>query len=187
MKSRHSSPTSRAAGRRRGHTLVETLIASAITVIALSGLGTTVALSGRMQQQVTLLGDSSQAAALALQRMVLDIREAKEVDFVTPSRFRVYFPAMAADGRYDRYRTDYDVWVEYARSDAAGTPSDAGSYLWRRTNANSGRPVCRDISGFQATSNSDDTVRVTLAVAKSSGRYSQATRLSQRVIYLRNH
>src|SRR4051794_10559222 len=104
MKSGLSSRTSRGRARR-GHTLIESLIAAGITVMALVCLGSTMTMAGRMEQQVSLQSDASEGAALAMQHMVQDVREAKEVQFPTAYRVRIYYPAIAADGRYDRFTT----------------------------------------------------------------------------------
>src|SRR5438034_480233 len=119
MKYARSSQTS-SPRRRRGYTLIESLIASGITLIALVCLGGTINMAGRMEQQVSLQSDASDAAALAMEHLVLDVREAKEVQFPSAYRVRIYYPAVAADGRYDRFVTDYNTWVEYARTDVAG-------------------------------------------------------------------
>lgn len=185
MKSRRLSRTSRPA--RRGHTLAEVLVAASIALIGMAGLGTALNSAGRMDQQVTLQTDADQAAALAMQRMVIDVREASEVQVPAANRFRIYYPILRADGHYDRFRTDYTVWVEYAQTNASGTPSATGTYLWRSTNGSAGRAVTQDITRLEAVSSTDDSVRLSLAVAKNAGRYSGSSQLDQRVIYLRNH
>jgi hypothetical protein len=172
---------------RRGYNLAEVVIASAITVQGQMGLGSAIAMSARLQQQVSIRSEASQAGAMAMQRMVLDVQEAKEVQVLAPHQFRIYYPATSADGFYDRFRTDYNVWVEYAQTDQNGTPSATGAYLWRRTNATSGRSVAREVTQLQAASNSEDSIRLSLTVARSSGRYSESSRLNQRVIFLRNY
>jgi len=155
-------------------------------VVALVCLGGTINMAGRMEQQVTLQSDASEAAALAMEHIVLDVREAKEVQYPTAYRMRIYYPALAADGRYDRSITDYNTWVEYARTDVAGNPNSAGMYLWRSTNASVGRRVCTGVTSFQCSAFSDDSIRVSIGVNKTSGRYAQSTQLNQRVIFLRN-
>ena len=180
------SSQTNSARRPRGYTLIESLIAAGITLVALVCLGSTINMAGRMEQQVSLQSDASEGAALAMEHLVQDVREAKEVQFPTASRVRIYYPAVAADGRYDRFVTDYNTWVEYARTDVAGNPNAGGIYLWRSTNASVGRRVCTNVNSFQGSAFSNDSIQVSIGVSKTSGRYAQSTRLNQRVIFLRN-
>src|SRR5687767_4147389 len=98
MKSRRSSRTSRPG--RRGHTLVEISISSGIALVGLAALASTLSVSGRLEQQVQLQTDTSETAALAMQRMVMDIREAKRVDVPAAHRVRVYYPVRTANGQF---------------------------------------------------------------------------------------
>src|SRR5690349_11392506 len=85
---------------RRGHTLVEALVASGIVVMAMTGLGGIISLSGRLEQKARLTSDVNQDAALALQHIVRDTREASSVSLPATYRLRIYYPVIDSNGRY---------------------------------------------------------------------------------------
>src|SRR5438067_13278779 len=100
--SRLSSPRS----SRRGHTLIEALVASSIVVLALTGLASVISLSGRMEQKARLASDVNVDATLAVAHIVRDMREACSVDLTTANRVRMYYPVVDGNGRYIMNQTN---------------------------------------------------------------------------------
>jgi hypothetical protein len=188
MKSLFSLRTSR-PGRlgRRGYTVTEVVTASALIVMVLTAITAILSMAGTMDQQVTLQTDADQGAVRAMNRMILEIREAKEVEIPNEYTIKVYYPIVRADGNYDRFVTDYTKWIQFARTTANGTPSATGTYLWRRTQASTGKWLARDIKSFAALQNSTNSVRLTLELEKVSGNRKGITQLTERVLYLRNN
>src|SRR4051794_8293357 len=101
MRLRSSSPTSKLRSRR-GVSLSEVVIASFLVVLVIGGIASTLTCAARLEQSVTLQGDTSNNAATAMNRITLDVREAKEVQELSAAQFRIYRPVADATGRYDR-------------------------------------------------------------------------------------
>jgi hypothetical protein len=171
---------------KRGATLTEVLVVSAITVITLSSLASIMSFAGQVEQVTEMHSDTNRHASMAMQHVLQDVREAKEVEVLAEHRFRIYYPIIRSDGHYDRFRTDYTVYVEYAQTDAAGQPNPEGGYLWRRTQADTGEAVARNVKLMRVTPNSDNSIRISLHVEKTARRSRSETRLDERVIYMRN-
>src|SRR3954453_11536287 len=63
--------------RRRGYSLTEVVVASALMVMILTAVTAILSMAGTMQQVVTLQTDADQGAVKAMNRMILEVREAK--------------------------------------------------------------------------------------------------------------
>jgi type II secretory pathway pseudopilin PulG len=190
MKSRFSSLTSRAlgrAGRRPGYTLTEVAVASALVVMVLTAVTAILSMAGTMQQVVTLQTDADQGAVRAMNRMILEVREAKEVSIPSDSSFTVYFPVIRPDGHYDRFVTDYNNWIKYYRSTSNGTASPTGKYLWRTSSGGAAKWLATDVKNFRVIQNSTNSIRLTVELEKVSGSRKGDTQLTERVLYLRNN
>ncbi len=182
MKSRSWLRTS-----RRGYTVTEVVTASALTVLVLSSMTAILSMAGTMHQTVSLQTGSDQDAVQAMNRMILEVREAKEVTIPSPSSYRVYFPVIRANGYYDRFVADYNNWLEFYRSDSQGRASTSGAYLWRTTGAGGGRAIAANVTSFRVVQNSTNSIRLTVEVEKRSGDRKGRTQLTERVLYLRNN
>ena len=182
MKSRSSSRTS-----RRGLTLPEVLIASGLLSVLLTASASLLSTAARTEQAMEVQRDTDKDAAHAMQRITLDIREANEVSVLASDRFRIYYPLVTPEGRYDRTRRDYTKWVQYAQTNASGMPTGTGTYLWRSTESHAGRAVAENLRDFRIQAQSDKAVRLTMRLQKNNGRgRSGQTHLNQRVLFLRN-
>lgn len=168
---------------RRGLTLPETMVASAIAVLTITGTATVLTTAGVMFEKTTRQGETDSRAASGMDYILNDVREAKEVEVVTPSRFRIYYPALRPDGRYDRFETDFAHYTEYLQADAAGVPEMNGEYLWRRNESGEGRILAQGLKQLRVNSGNARSLKVTLHLEKGKG----ATRLTERVLYLRNN
>ena len=177
----------RPAARRRGFTITEVTMASFIVVLVFSSVAGVLSLSGRMLQTVSIQDETSQAAVKAMSRIADDVREAKEIVLVSSSQIRIYYPTTDANGRYYRFQTNNNYYIEYARTTSAGTVSATGAYLWRKTNTTTGKALIPDVSVFTVTAPSGNTLNVALTVQKTLGNRTGQTAVSQRLQYLRNY
>ncbi len=168
---------------RRGLTLPETMVASAIAVLTIAGTGTVLTTAGMVFEKTTRQGETDSRAASGMDFILNDVREAKEVQVVSPARFRIYYPALRPDGRYDRFETDFAHYTEYLQADVAGVPQLNGEYLWRRNETGEGRVLAQGLKLLRVSSNNARSLKVTLHLEKGKG----ATRLTERVLYLRNN
>ena len=184
MQSRSWSRTS-----RRGFTLIEVSVASFILLLVMSGVLGILNTAGRLEQNVLLQQGTDTQAALAMSRMVTDMREAKDVTVITPYQCRIYYPVTRADGNYDRFVTDTAHYVQYARTTSTGQVSATGSYLWKSTDLLSGSKVAKDVTDFEVSLQGNNAVRLSLRVQKASNGYGRSgdTQLNERVLYLRNY
>ncbi len=178
-------PRTRSA--RRGFTLIETLIAAVVTVITLGGLASLLSTAGVAFSRTTVQMDAEESAAVGAAQMMTDAREAKEIAIIEPHRFRIYYPPVTMDGRYNRFGTDYAAWVEYAQTDARGVPDSRGTYLWRKTAAGAGRAVARNVLGLEAVNETTRSLVITLRIRRVVGNRETAAEMRERVLYLRNH
>lgn len=185
--SRTSSPGRPVRIGRRGYTVTEVVTASALVVMVLTAITAILSMAGAMEQTVTLQTDADQGAVKAMNRMILEVREAKEVSIPNSYQFTVYYPVIRADGHYDRFVTDYNNWIRYQRANADGTPNPSGTYLWRVTSGGDSRALTQDVKNFRVVQNSTNSVRLSIELEKVSGSRKGNTQLTERVLYLRNN
>jgi hypothetical protein len=172
---------------RRGYTVTEVVTASALILMVLSAVTAILSMAGTMEQTVTLQTDADQEAVRAMNRMILEVREAKEVAIPAAHRYVVYYPVIRSDGHYDRFVTDYNNWTEYRQANADGTANAEGKYIFRVTSAGASRSIAKDVKLLRAVQNSTNSVRLTVELEKKSGSRTGNTQLTERVLYLRNN
>lgn len=172
---------------RRGYTVFEVSIAASILLMIATGTLGVLSTAARLEQSVVLQRDTDQQAVEAMSWMVTDIREAKRVEAVTPTQFRIYFPILRSDGHYDRYVTDEDHYIQYALTDSAGRLNANGGYLWRKTESLDGSAVAKTITSLSCVLQGKNAIRLSVRSQKSGRSRSGDTLLNERVLYLRNY
>ena len=187
MRSPSSSPMNRRRLRgRRGFNVIEILVAGFLTTIVTVALAFLLSTGARMQQTVSLQTDADQRSVLAMNRMIVEVREATDVTIVSESRFRVFFPYVMSNGHYDRYQVNTNDYVEYYQARADGSASSAGGYIYRKTKNGNPERVAEDVRQLRISTNTPRSIRLTVELEKKSGEFSKSTRLTERVLYLRN-
>jgi hypothetical protein len=166
--------------------MLEVAIASTILVLVMSGVLGTLNTSARLEQSVLLQQDTDQKAALAMSRMVADVREAKQVEVLSPWRYRIFYPVKRPDGNYDRFVVDPGSYVEYTRATKNGQPSATGTYIWRFTPTH-GIPIADHVAELAVALQGKNAVRLSIRVQKQGKGRQGDTRLNERVLYLRNY
>jgi hypothetical protein len=190
MKSRSLLPKSRPVCRpksRRGITIAEMMIAASLLVVSISGTVSIVGMAGRAEVAIRLQSDVDRGCTTAMQRIIQDVREAKEVQVLAPHQFRIFYPVRRPEGYYDRSQTNFDAYVEYVRADASGAPDAQGGFLRRKTNAGASEVVAKDVEAMLVRTDTGESVRVALTLGKTERQKSYEAKLDERVIYLRNH
>ena len=172
---------------RRGFTVLETLIAAVVTVMTLGGLASLLSTAGVAFSRTTIQMEAEESAAVGAGQMMTDAREAKEIAILEPYRFRIYYPPVTMDGRYNRFGTDYGAWVEYAQTNPRGNPDPRGTYLWRKTATDAGRAVARNVVGLEAVNETTRSLVITLRIRRVVGNRETVAEMRERVLYLRNH
>jgi hypothetical protein len=189
---------------RPGFTVLEVMVAAGIFMLIFMGsyalMDTSMTSFRRTRAQTNADVD---AAVLSMQRMLEEVREAKQVNLPSSSWMQLYYPPVGADGRYNRLQNGVDPasLVEYYRSDSSGDPAQVGTWLWRRVFDGSKLAVCRNIEGLAFALDSPRSVRLTVRATHALYAPDAAsivtdntrpenyahTDLVQRVIYLRNY
>lgn len=103
----------RLSTRRRGFTLLETMVASGIFSMIFLGGYTMLSTASMSLDRNTAQSDADITAVLAMQQIIADLREAKSFQIQTPgpstgSRLVITYPMVDADGTYDRFTPDPD-------------------------------------------------------------------------------
>lgn len=166
---------------------MEVLIAASIFSLVVAAVTAILSQSVRVEQVVVLQGAADRSAVAAMNHIIVDAREAKEVSVLAPYRFRIFYPVVMADGHFDRFRPDYAHYIEYTQSDASGIPSPTGKYIWRSTDVDRGRALADDVRQLAVIQDTPRSLRVTIEVTKSASGKAVSTNLTGRVLYLRNN
>lgn len=131
--------------------------------------------------------DADQSASLALQNINRDLQEAKQVTVLSQTSMRVYYPAINADGSYNRNVLDTVNYVDFYRANANGSQNVNGKYLWRKPAGSSGRALSKDVVDLLMESTSPSSVDVTLKTERKSGGVTGRCEMVNRTIFLRNY
>ncbi|MEA2553617.1 MAG: hypothetical protein QOJ65_1793 [Fimbriimonadaceae bacterium] len=123
-------------------------------------------------------------ASLAVQKMARDLQEAKQVDLLSATSMRVYYPQLA-NGLYTR-ALDTANYIDYYRGELSG-PSTTGTKLIRKPAGGTARIVCEGVVLVNLTSPNPTTVDVSIDAVRSSGTTTRRCDMVHRAIFLRNY
>ncbi len=172
---------------KAGYTLTEVM-----TTILIFGLVTTCAMamfltSIRVYDRTTTQAYTDADAVIAMQRMVMDVREAKSVNLLDNGhRLQIIFPIRTSDGSYDRHFSDDTHPIEYYLSDSTGIVGRTGTWLWK-SNSGTCEPIKRDVESLVFEQDTARSVKITIVTVNNTASGPQQTELTQRVVYLRNY
>jgi prepilin-type N-terminal cleavage/methylation domain-containing protein len=123
------------AGRRAGITLVEVLVSITVLSILSAGVSLLYIQALQMYRRGTREATARDKAALALERIAPEIREAANVDYPGPEMLVVTVPQRSANGHYaiDPATRSPMLGGQVAiyRSDASGAMGANGRYVWK--------------------------------------------------------
>lgn len=172
---------------KSGYTLFE-----AIVVMGTFGLIGAGALTLMVASFSCFEGASTEAftdadAVIAMQTIVNDVREAKSINILANGRrLRVVFPKTTQEGYYDRHEPDMANQIDYYLSDSTGAPGHSGTWLWRGKD-NDRKPVKRGVVDLLFEQDTSRSVKITVVTRNYTASGPKETRLTQRVVYLRNY
>ncbi len=178
----------RTLNNRNGHTLLEALLA--MGVMGLIGAGAMAMMVGSVScfDSTTTEAFTDTDAVIAMQMIVSDVREAKSINILANGdRLRVIFPKRTDEGYYDRHEPDMANQIDYYVSDETGVPGHAGNWLWRGKNANNRQPLKKDVTSVFFEQDTSRSVKITITARNTAASGPKETRLTQRVVYLRNY
>jgi hypothetical protein len=162
------------------------MIFTSVLMIVFAGAASMLIVVARGRVKSQLAVNTGSNSATAMNSISLDLREAADVSMPSAYQLRIYFPALDANGYYDKFKIDTASYIEYSRANSGGTASATGSYLWRKNQAGAGRPVCSLVSAFTTSRPNRKEVLVTLGMAESIGSINTTVSSNQRLVYLRN-
>ncbi len=174
--------------RRAGFTLVEVTIAAGILLMVLTGATLLMSTAARGLDRTSALLDADRAASQAVQHMMLDLEEAKQVTVLSSTSMRVYFPQVDSSGRYIRSALDTVNTIDYFLGTANLTASSTGTYLVRSPAGGTARAICSGVTFVQFTSTNPSSVDIQLRTQRTTPLYQSVERdMIHRAIFLRNY
>ena len=126
-------------------------------------------------------------AALAMQEMIADVREATEVQAPASNHLRLIFPTKNEDGTYNRTVPDTSNPVDYVLSDSSGVVGHTGTWLWRKPTNGASRAISRNVGALLFVTDRPNRVEITVVTRNNYTRGQAWTSLTERVVYLRNY
>jgi prepilin-type N-terminal cleavage/methylation domain-containing protein len=173
--------------KRRGFSLVEVLISLSILSMVLTGSAMLTISAGRSFDLTSAQLDAGQSASQAVQHMMLDLEEAKQVTVSSTTSLRVFFPQVDASGNYIRSALDTVNTVDYFRGNSDGTANTAGTCLVRQPAGGTARVVGKGVTNVQFTSTNPSSVDITLDTQRSTYISSAQCNMVHLAIFLRNY
>lgn len=172
---------------RSGFTLLETMIAIGVLSLVITGALMLTVSSEYGFDRTSAQLDADRSASHAVQRMMRDLQEAKQVTILSPTSLRVFYPQVADDGTYLRSVLDTVNTIDYYRGTVTGTADSAGEFLLRQA---AGRPVevvCTGVTDLQFASTNPSSVDITIRTQRPSRVTSARCEMLHRAIFLRNY
>jgi len=171
-----------------GYTMLEALIATGIMAFVAAGAVAMMIGSARCFDDTSVQAFTDTDAAIAMQMIVNDVREAKSINIIGGGRrLRVIFPKKTEQGYYDRHESDMANQIDFYLSDETGVPGHTGTWLWKGKNNNNRQPLKKDVSDLSFEPDTARSVKITIVTQNSAASGPKETRLTERVVYLRNY
>jgi prepilin-type N-terminal cleavage/methylation domain-containing protein len=173
-----------------GYTLIEVLLALTVMGLICAGAAAVMTSSVCSFNTLSFQTTTDSAAVAAMQTIVADVREAKDVS-PGGNSLVVTFPVRTTDGYFDRHTADLTKQNSYYISDATGDPGKAGTSLWQNRGG-SRRVLARKVSSLVFAQDSPCSIEITIIMMPTTewnhrAKGAQQTKLTQRVVYLRNY
>jgi prepilin-type N-terminal cleavage/methylation domain-containing protein len=172
---------------RRGFTLIEMTLVSMIMSLLVVGIASLFSNTIKSFTNTTNQYDADMSASIALQIVNRDLQEAKQVQIISPTSIRVYYPKLEANGTYNRTILDAVNYVDFYRGKLDGTPSTTGKCLIRKPAVGELRPICEDVKEVQFMSISPSSVDITLRTERKTDTVVRHCDMVHRAIFLRNY
>lgn len=172
----------------KGNTLVEVVVVAGIMLLISINCMSMLVFSMRSLDGTTMQVYSDMDAVRAMQRIVIDIREAKSFVFLASGKqLQLTYPTVLPQGYYNRKEADPTNLVTYYLSDATGNINSTGTILWRSTYSGSKSKIANNISSILFETDTTRSIQVTINAANQASAGSKTTQLIERVVYLRNN
>jgi prepilin-type N-terminal cleavage/methylation domain-containing protein len=173
--------------KKRGFTLVETMMVVAVTAMVFTGVTALTINIIRSFNWTNTRVDADLSATQALQRLTRDLQTAKQITVLSATSLRIAYPQVNADGTYNKAALDSVNTVDFYRSDSNGTANLTGSYLYRKPATGAGRIVCKNLSEITFSSTNPAMVDITVRTQRTNGTATANSNMVHRAIFLRNY
>lgn len=172
--------------RRKGFSLVEVLMVTAIFSLIIAATASVTMGLGRSFSRYSAQLDADESASYSVQSMTRDLQEAKQVAIISPTNLKIYFPLKNEDGTYTRTILATDTAVSYFRGNADGVADVGGDCLIRSPVNGKPHVVCKGVNAVNFESWNPSSVDITLGVHRYSAAGNQSCDMVHRAIFLRN-
>ena len=173
--------------KRRGFTIVEMTTVMFVMTALIVGAATLLSTTIRSFTHTSNQFDADMSASIALQIVNRDLQEAKQVAILSPTKVRVYYPKLEADGTYNRTVLDTATYVDFYRGKANGTEVADGDHLIRMQANGDFRAICTDVVDLEFRTLSPSSVDITLKTEERTDTVVRRCEMVHRAIFLRNY
>lgn len=175
--------------RKHGYTLVEVMATMMIMGLVTSGALAVMVSSTASFQKTSAQTFSDIDAVQAMQRIVMDVREAKSIQVVNSNKIVITLPKRTADNYYDRRELDSLHPITYYLSNNTGSQTKTGTWLWRSSGGNGATLECikKNVAGVSYVQDTLRSIKITVITENRLPKSTKRTELTQRVVYLRNY
>jgi type II secretory pathway pseudopilin PulG len=170
-----------------GYTMLEALIVMSIMAFVAVGAMSMMTSSARCFDDNSVQAFTDTDAAIAMQMIVNDVREAKSVNIIGGNRLKVIFPKKTDSGYYDRHEPDMTSQIEFYLSDETGVLGRSGTWLWKSNSTGNRQPLKKDVSDLSFEPDTARSVKITIVTQNKAASGIKETQLTERVVYLRNY
>ncbi len=172
---------------RRGFTLLEMMISTGILLLVVTSATSVAMQAGHSFDRNTAQLDADRSASASVQRMMLDLEEAKQVTVQSTTSMRVFFPQVDTNGYYIRSALDNVNTIDYFLGTSAGVASTSGDCLVRQQAGGTARVVCSGVSLLQFSSTNPSSVDIQLRTQRACTLAPAERDMIHRAIFLRNY
>ena len=130
--------------------------------------------------------EAGRAAMVTLQRLNRELEEAKDIELISSTSIRVYYPEKTLDGNYNSALLDSANYVDYYLVDAAGNLNKNGSRLLKKKAGGAVFSICESVCALEFVRSSPSTLSVKLVTEKAQGFAKAKSSEIEQIIYLRN-
>ena len=173
--------------RQKAYSLIEMLIVVVITSIVIIVATQLFAHTSRSFSLNTSQLEIDQYAGIAIEKMTRDLQEAKQIEILSDTHLKIFYPQIEDDGSYNRLVLDTNNTIEYYLGDNNGIHDEAGTILYRKTPDSDPRIVCRNVVQLAFNSNDPSSVIVTLKTLNHTNKTDVVCDIVHRAILLRNY
>lgn len=173
--------------KKAGFTLIELIVSMGIGLLALFAMVSLYQFAALSFEGITSQTYSDMDAVKAMNRMIQDVRESKNITIISDSDMKGTFPYKTADGRYDRTALNPGQTYEYYLGDSNGNIDTNGKNIWKADTNGNKTHLISNVESLNFTTDSPRSVQITVNTSITKDGQDHQCKLTERVVYLRNY